>query len=67
MLSFNLILTKMGHLIINAWLGSHITTESMGIKTQANEVSKDPRFVARVDKQTQQFIAQAAELSGQNQ
>lgn len=34
------------------------------MKTQTNEVGKDPRLVARVDTQTQQFIAQAAELSG---
>lgn len=34
------------------------------MKTQTNEAGKDPRLVARVDKQTQQFIAQAAELSG---
>lgn len=31
---------------------------------QPNERGKDPRLVARVDAQTQQFIAQAAELSG---
>jgi len=34
------------------------------MKTQTNEAGKDPRLVARVDTQTQQFIAQAAELSG---
>lgn len=34
------------------------------MKTQTNEAGKDPRLVARVDAQTQQFIAQAAELSG---
>lgn len=32
--------------------------------TNAHERGKDPRLVARVDAQTQQFIAQAAELSG---
>jgi len=32
--------------------------------TLKNERGKDPRLVARVDTQTQQFIAQAAELSG---
>jgi len=32
--------------------------------THTNERGKDPRLVARVDAQTQQFIAQAAELSG---
>ena len=32
--------------------------------THTNEKGKDPRLVARVDAQTQQFIAQAAELSG---
>lgn len=32
--------------------------------TQLNERGKDPRLVARVDAQTQQFIAKAAELSG---
>ena len=34
------------------------------MKTQTNQAGKDPRLVARVDIQTQQFIAQAAELSG---
>lgn len=35
------------------------------MKTVTNdERGKDPRLVARVDIQTQQFIAQAAELSG---
>lgn len=34
------------------------------MKTQTNEASEDHRLVARVDTQTQQLIAQAAELSG---
>tara|TARA_R110001583_G_scaffold149382_4_gene301486 strand:+ start:4153 stop:4488 length:336 start_codon:yes stop_codon:yes gene_type:complete len=34
------------------------------MKTQTNGAGKDPRLVARVDTETQQFIARAAELSG---
>jgi uncharacterized protein (DUF1778 family) len=41
-----------------------MNTRRNEMKTQTNQAGKDPRLVARVDTQTQQFIAQAAELSG---